>query len=137
MHLHSSACYGELPCYVSLMRCCNICCPRALTRLRDRTVLRPLVDPVTKSKIVMCTSKELDSVLAQLHFGPELRTWLVTEAAENRNKKLCGEKVYRSDAIVAEASKTKDSEHSIYGTPALLARIHAHPELVKLSDVVM
>jgi len=96
-----------------------------------------LVDPVTKSKIVMCTSKELDSVLAQLHFGPELRSWLVTEAAENRDQKLCGGKIYWSDAIVAEASKSsKDSEHSIYGTPALLARIHAHPELVKLSDVV-
>ena len=85
----------------------------------------------------MCTSKELDSVLTELHFGPELRAWLVTEAAENRDQELISKKVYRSDAIVAAAAQlVKDGGHSMYGTPALLARINARPELVKLSDAV-
>ena len=93
-----------------------------------------MVDPVTKSKIIMCSSKELDSVLTNLQFGADLRNWLLAEAAENRNEKLCNEKLYRHDAIVAEATNpSKDSEHSVYGTSALLARIRSQPDLVKLS----
>ena len=61
-------------------------------------MIRPLVDPVTKQKVIMCKFNEMDKVFADLKFGSELRDWISAEASENRDKQLCKEKVGQQKA---------------------------------------
>jgi hypothetical protein len=97
------------------------------------SIIKPLVDPVTKQKVVMCKFNEMDKVLTGLSFGRELRDWIMAEASENRDKLLCKEKVYKFEELVAEASKATEGtqRHNLYGTDAFLARIRLDPAAIK------
>ncbi|KAK9843490.1 hypothetical protein WJX81_005667 [Elliptochloris bilobata] len=92
-------------------------------------VLQPLVDPVTRAKIkFLPADAKLRSSLRQ-YFDNELCNWLLTEMAQNRNKKLAAQKVYPYgwvEALDGSAGALVDG-HDLRGTPAHLQAVASRP----------
>lgn len=67
------------------------------------SAIKPVVDPITKEKVVFSsTGSQLDKVLQQQHFGPELREWISAEARAGTFRVLGSETLNTRDGICVE-----------------------------------